>query len=126
MQSPQHRLLGNASREVSEALHLRTGQGRHGSSDPNDNLLQKQNAKQDSIITINMTTKIYIKKDTSFPITSVSRDDLIDAGFDASDVSDDIMTELASKMANAYVENTFWIDLGIIAEDLGVKKFNDN
>jgi lipoate synthase len=71
-------------------------------------------------------TKIYIKKDTSFPITSVSRDDLIDAGFDASDVSDDIMTELASKMANAYVENTFWIDLGIIAEDLGVKKFNDN
>jgi len=59
-----------------------------------------------------------------FPITSVARADLFDEGYDVSKVSDEIMERLASKMANAYVENGFWIDLGIIAEDLGIPKKN--
>ena len=32
------------------------------------------------------------------------------------------MTELADKLADAYCEDGFWIDLPIIAEDLGIPK----
>lgn len=60
----------------------------------------------------------------SFPITSVSREDLEAEGFNTQNVSDEMMSQLASKMANAYVENSFWIDLGIIAEELGIRKHN--
>lgn len=57
-----------------------------------------------------------------FPITSVCRADLEQAGFNPKDVDDDIMSELASKMANAYCDFGFWEDLKILAEDLGIKK----
>ncbi len=53
-----------------------------------------------------------------FVITYVSRDDLISYGFDVSEVDDDTMTELASKMSEAYQENCFGIDLDILAEDM--------
>ena len=62
------------------------------------------------------------KQQEDFPITSVSREDLIDIGFDAKNVDDGIMEHLASKMADAYCDNGFWIDLPIIAEHLGIKK----
>lgn len=58
----------------------------------------------------------------SFKITSVSREDLEAAGFDASDVDDDTMERLADKMGDAYVSNGFWIDLPIIAEYLEIPK----
>lgn len=58
----------------------------------------------------------------SFEITSVSREDLEAAGFDASDVDDDTMERLADKMGDAYVSNGFWIDLPIIAEYLEIPK----
>jgi hypothetical protein len=58
----------------------------------------------------------------AFPITSVSRADLEGEGYDTSAVDDTIMSRLAEKMANTYVENSFWIDLGIIADDLGIPK----
>ncbi|MEI8175108.1 MAG: hypothetical protein WCG28_04120 [bacterium] len=35
---------------------------------------------------------------------------------------DDIMSVLASKMANAYCESGFWEDLDILAEYLKIKK----
>jgi hypothetical protein len=57
-----------------------------------------------------------------FVVTRVHRDDLKEMGFDASEVSDETMTYLASKMANAYIENSFWIDLEIIGEHLEIKK----
>lgn len=57
-----------------------------------------------------------------FEITSVSRDDLKAAGFMADEVDDKIMERLASKMADAYIESSFWTDLEIIAEDLGIKR----
>jgi hypothetical protein len=60
--------------------------------------------------------------DRHFPITSVHRGDLEALGFDASTVEDATMLELAGKMADAYVENGFWIDLEIIAEAIGVPK----
>lgn len=41
-----------------------------------------------------------------FEITAVSRDDLKAAGF----------------MADAYIESSFWTDLEIIAEELGIKR----
>ena len=57
-----------------------------------------------------------------FEVTAVSRDDLKAAGFMADEVDDKIMERLASKMADAYVESSFWTDLEIIAEDLGIKR----
>ena len=57
-----------------------------------------------------------------FPITSVCRADLGGIGFNTKSIDDSTMLRLASKMANAYCENGFWIDLDILAEDLGIKK----
>lgn len=60
-----------------------------------------------------------------FSITSVCRADLLDM-FEEKDVlkiDDHDMEYLASKMADAYCDNGFWIDLEIIAEDrLSLKK----
>ena len=57
-----------------------------------------------------------------FQITCVHRDDLIQAGFDGAAVDDATMERLASKMSDDYVEQLFWIQIGIIAESLGIKK----
>src|SRR4051812_40935190 len=62
--------------------------------------------------------KALARRDGHFPITSVHRGDLEAAGFNAGAVDDATMIELAEKMADAYVENVFWIDLDIIAEAL--------
>jgi len=59
-------------------------------------------------------------KEGYFPITTVHRGDLEAAGFDTTAVDDATMADLAGKMADAYVENAFWIDLEIIAEELGI------
>ena len=55
-----------------------------------------------------------------FQITSVHRNDLEEIGFATDSVSDESMKRLASKMADAYCDQGFWIDLEIIAEDLGI------
>lgn len=61
-----------------------------------------------------------------FSITSICRADLISAGFDITGVTDENMRELASKMADAYCDNGFWIDLEIIAKErLGLKSNNN-
>ncbi len=57
-----------------------------------------------------------------FEITSVSRGDLEAKGFDTSEVSDAEMERLASKMADDYCEQMFWISLDIIAELQGIPK----
>lgn len=57
-----------------------------------------------------------------FPITGVHRDDLEGEGYDTSKVDDSTMRRLASKMADAYLEASFWIDLPIIADELGIPK----
>jgi len=61
-----------------------------------------------------------------FPITSVCRADLEQAGFSVAEVDDDTMSELASKMANAYCDFGFWEDLKILAEDLKINKSDKN
>ena len=57
-----------------------------------------------------------------FPITSVCRDDLEEVGFDAKNVDDSTMSKLASKMADAYCDHGFWIDLEILADYFKIKK----
>jgi hypothetical protein len=61
-----------------------------------------------------------------FPISSVHRDDLANEGFDVSNVTDDQMQTIADKMADAYSEQVFWIDLDIIADYAGVPKKETN
>jgi hypothetical protein len=53
-----------------------------------------------------------------FPITSIHRMDLEQVGFDAAQVDDQTMMQIADKMAQAYLNNGFWTDLDIIAEGL--------
>ena len=68
-----------------------------------------------------MPKKSDYKGHQNFPITGVTRMDLKEIGFDT-DIDDETMVELAGKMADAYCDTGFWIDLPIIAERLGIKK----
>lgn len=61
-----------------------------------------------------------------FIITAVSREDLEEKGFDTSEVSDEQMGILASKMADDYLEQLYWISLVITAEYLGIPKKNQS
>ena len=56
-------------------------------------------------------------KNKAFQITSVCRADLEQAGFDSTKFDDGDMEYLASKMADAYMEN-FWTDLEIIGDNI--------
>lgn len=60
--------------------------------------------------------------DGSFPITSVTRENLNAKGFDAREVSDETMERLASKMADDYVSQMFWESLDSIAEYQGIPR----
>ena len=51
-----------------------------------------------------------------FPITSVCRADMADL-FTPQQIASIDMAQLASKMADAYCDQVFWIDLKILAED---------
>lgn len=54
----------------------------------------------------------------AFPITSICRTDLKDSFTDEeiNKLDDGDMSYLASKMADAYLETSFWVDMRIIAE----------
>ena len=56
-------------------------------------------------------------KQESFKITSISRDDFKSEGYDCSGLSDATMEHIASKMADAYCECCFWVELRFHAED---------
>lgn len=58
----------------------------------------------------------------SFEITSVSREDLEQLGYNTSKVSDEKMEYLAKKLADDYLEQMFWISLDIIADYMGIPK----
>ena len=53
-----------------------------------------------------------------FKITSVTREDLEDRGFDTTNITDAQMEELARRMCDDYLEQMFWISMQIIAEDI--------
>lgn len=69
-----------------------------------------------------MIKKTINKKLKQFPIISICREDLESEGFDASMVKDDTMKQIASKMADAYLNSGFWIDVVIIAEHYNVPR----
>lgn len=58
----------------------------------------------------------------SFSISRLSREDLEEKGFDASDVDDKTMQRLADKLGDDYCEQLFWDSLDIIAESMGIPK----
>ena len=66
----------------------------------------------------------------SFVISEVSREDLKEMGFDASEVSDATMEHIAKKLGDDYCEQLFWTSLEVIAEHLEIprssKKSNEN
>lgn len=66
--------------------------------------------------------EIVKERDEFFKITSVSRGDLEERGFDVSNVSDATMERLARKMADDYCEQLFWESMEIIAESLGIER----
>jgi len=57
-----------------------------------------------------------------FEISKLHREDLEGLGFDTSNMSDDIMERLASKLGDDYCEQLFWSSLEIIAEALNIPK----
>ena len=62
-----------------------------------------------------------------FSVTSVSRADLEGIGFDTSNVDDDTMERLASKLGDDYCEQLYWSSLEIIAgECLGIPKKSED
>ena len=61
-----------------------------------------------------------------FPITSVAREDLETQGFDASNVTDGQMAEIADHMADAYCDDAFWVELEVIADDMGIPLKEDD
>lgn len=62
------------------------------------------------------------KLNKPFPITGICRADLESEGFDTSQVDDDDMKNLATEMADAYCNFGYWIDLNILADQMGIKK----
>jgi hypothetical protein len=58
-----------------------------------------------------------------FAITSVAKEDLESIGYNTKKVSDTMMTRIASKMADTYVENSFWIDLEFFADAYKIPKY---
>ena len=58
-----------------------------------------------------------------FVITRVSRDDLESRGYDATNLSDEAMTKIASKMGDSYVgSGAFWDDLDNVCDNFEVPK----
>ena len=55
-----------------------------------------------------------------FPIGSITRSDLEDANFDTSNVSDEVMKDLAQMMQDEYYNNFFWDSLDSLARYLKI------
>lgn len=62
------------------------------------------------------------KHDGWFPITSLHRDDIETIGYNASRISNRDMNWIAKRMANGYLDDLFWIQLRLLAEELGLPK----
>ena len=66
----------------------------------------------------NMSIAEFDRMGKEFKITSVTREDLEDRGFDTTDITDAQMEELARRMCDDYLEQMFWLSMEIIAEDI--------
>ncbi|HVR57220.1 MAG TPA: hypothetical protein VMT72_10375 [Pseudolabrys sp.] len=63
-------------------------------------------------------------EDGFFVVIRVHRDDLTEAGFDVTNVTDEQMQKLAKQMGAAYTEHSFQSDLEIIADEIGIPETN--
>lgn len=71
----------------------------------------------------NTKNNVGLDKYKDFPITSVCLADLESKGYDVSTISESDMSELASKMADAYLESGYWEALEVICDEvLKIKK----
>ena len=61
-------------------------------------------------------------KSESYIISELSKEDLEERGFDTSNISEETMKKLASKLGDDYCENLFWTSLDIIAESMNIPK----
>jgi len=69
--------------------------------------------------------KLVIDWTREFPITSVSRTDLLEAGFTEQQIAsltDEDMLEIASEMEDWYCDNGFWIDIENVVQNRLDKK----
>jgi hypothetical protein len=79
------------------------------------------------MITMELTEKearaVQDMREGYFKVTYVHRNDLVTKGFNPAEVTDEQMEELAEKMGEAYTgSDCFWIDLDIIAKDIGIPR----
>lgn len=58
--------------------------------------------------------------DGLFSITNLQREELKEAGFDISNVTDEQMAKLSSDMAANYCRHLFWDDLENVALDMWI------
>ena len=57
-----------------------------------------------------------------YPISYLHPDDLKELGFDAGNVSENDMSEIAERLDETYRELLYWISLKAVVEDLGIPK----
>lgn len=63
-----------------------------------------------------------ITPNKTFVIVSLSEEDLLDLGYDTSELTDEDMEDLATELADDYCNNLFWSSLDIAAESEGIPK----
>ena len=57
-----------------------------------------------------------------FIISELTRDDLETLGYDAKDLPNNMMQQIADDLQRDYHEQLFWISLEVIADHYGIKK----
>lgn len=66
-----------------------------------------------------------LNKDGYFVVTRIHRDDLNSIGFDGDNVSNEDMEKIASRMDCNYLNQTYWEDMAIIADAMGIPRKED-
>ena len=66
-------------------------------------------------------TKLELYRDSEI-LGYVSKEDLESIGFNTDNLVNDDISDIASKMLDAYCDNGYWIDLEIIAENKDIPK----
>ena len=80
-------------------------------------------AINDDAININTHwAKMIDDQEYGYPISYLHPDDLKELGFDAGNISDDDMSEIAERLDGTYRELLYWISLKAVAEDLNIPK----
>ena len=76
----------------------------------------------DAINIVTHWVKVIDNHEHGYPISYLHPDDLKELGFDASNVSENDMSEIAERLDEAYRELSYWISLKAVVEDLGIPK----